>query len=97
VSADDILLYRTLAAARGEGMPRPLAVSVGYSTRMVYMHLDLPEDAERWEEWWTRHEATEWTAVEDEAPYGRTRHAAVGTWRGWQIELVHLTPAGEAS
>lgn len=95
MTATDILLFRTLAAARQEGLPEPLAFAGGTPTGgepSLCLNLETEQDVARWEAWLIRHSVadSDWTNEGGSGVY-RVR---VGHWRGWRIELVHLVPVG---
>lgn len=96
-AATDILVYRTLASARGEGMPTPVAAQVQgrWSDPEVFLHLATAEDRQQWLDWFDGHGCEVWQ-TEEQVKHGSRFHFARSTWRGWQIVAVYLTPAEPA-
>lgn len=94
VAATDILLYRTLASARQEGLPEPTSTTVSGGVEPdVLLHLRGAEGWLEWQAWFTRHGADSWTLTEKRKRRGPYRyHYARAMWRDWRLSLVYLTP-----
>jgi hypothetical protein len=99
-TATDAVVARMLAAARVEGLPQPISYIVyprDYD-HQIKLHVDDMDDRDRWQKWWTHHGAEGWKS-KDRKPrrLDKVFHELTGQWRGWTVELVHLTPRGEQS
>lgn len=93
MTATDILLFRALAVARGEGMPEPTSTTVSGGVEPdVLIHLRSAENSREWQEWFGRHDAGDWTFSEKSKVRGPYRyHYARTTWHDWRLTLVYLT------
>lgn len=91
--ATGVDMMRTIAAALHEGMPSATAVHI-YSWSTVLIHTHNISERDQWQGWWEQHGITDWDAEVDVTGQGEsiTAHRRItGQWRGWSVELVHLT------
>lgn len=86
-------VHQQITEALTSGLPGQ-TVTVYYWLQAISIHTS-PETWEEWRRWWNQHGAGPWTTTS--TPVGGLLHmSTVGHWRGWTVEIVHVSKDGAA-